>query len=100
MRYDDGDLVAHAQLAWPEGAGGIMMGSHRPENPWSREPGTAGLYVVTSNLDALHRRLQDAGADLVRSLADTSYGTREFTARHPEGNLWSFGDYRGESIPA
>jgi len=28
-------------------------------------------------------------------LTDQSYGSREFTARDPEGNLWSFGTYAG-----
>jgi len=26
----------------------------------------------------------------------TDYGSHGFTARDPEGNLWSFGTYRGE----
>ena len=25
---------------------------------------------------------------------DTEYGSRDFTARDPEGNVWSFGTYR------
>ena len=27
---------------------------------------------------------------------DTDYGSRDFSARDPEGNRWSFGTYRGE----
>jgi uncharacterized glyoxalase superfamily protein PhnB len=27
---------------------------------------------------------------------DTDYGSRDFAARDPEGNRWSFGTYRGE----
>lgn len=34
-------------------------------------------------------------ADVVRPLAGTDYGAREFVVRDPEGNLWSFGDYVG-----
>jgi uncharacterized glyoxalase superfamily protein PhnB len=30
----------------------------------------------------------------VRELTDQDYGSREFAARDPEGNLWSFGTYR------
>ncbi|WP_255375284.1 hypothetical protein [Saccharomonospora sp. CUA-673] len=45
--YADGDQVAHAQLDWPEG-GGVMLGSYQPAHDWSREPGTAGMYVVTA----------------------------------------------------
>ncbi len=32
-RYDEegGDRVAHAELLWPEGSGGLMLGSHKPD---------------------------------------------------------------------
>src|SRR5690625_7281844 len=56
-RYDGDDgTVAHAELRWPEGVGGIMMGSYRPERAWCREPGSAGGYVATADPDALYRR--------------------------------------------
>lgn len=96
--YADGDEVAHAQLDWPEG-GGIMLGSHKPGNDWSREPGTAGMYVVTADPDGLYARLRAAGVDMVRDVEDQEYGNRELTIRDPEGNLWSFGYYRGEPRP-
>jgi uncharacterized glyoxalase superfamily protein PhnB len=96
--YGHGDQVDHAQLDWPEG-GGIMLGSHKPGNDWSREPGTGGFYVVTNDPDALYARLRAAGVGMVRDIADQDYGNREFTLRDPEGNLWSFGYYRGEPQP-
>ena len=98
-RYGEGDIVDHAQLNWPEGSGGIMLGSHRPDNAWTRQPGTAGGYVVTADPDALYERVLQHDADVVRPLAKTDYGAREFAVRDPEGNLWSFGDYVGEPIP-
>jgi uncharacterized glyoxalase superfamily protein PhnB len=93
--YRDGDSVAHAELLWPEG-GGVMLGTHQPGSNWSREPGTAGLYVVTDRVDEVHARAVAAGATIVREPATPSYGGREFTAADPEGNLWSFGSYRGQ----
>lgn len=99
-RYGQGDTVDHAQLNWPEGAGGIMLGSHKPGAAWSRQPGTAGGYVVTRDPDGLYARVLEHNADIVRPLADTDYGAREFAVRDPEGNLWSFGDYTGEPRPA
>ena len=93
--YEDGDNVAHAQLDWPEG-GGIMLGSHKPDGEWSREPGTFGAYVVTDRVDELYAQVKDAGAKIIRELADQDYGNREFAIADPEGNLWSFGPYRGE----
>jgi uncharacterized glyoxalase superfamily protein PhnB len=93
--YEDGDTVTHAQLDWPEG-GGIMLGSHKPDGEWSREPGTFGAYVVTDRVDDLYAQVKGAGARILRELADQDYGNREFSIVDPEGNLWSFGPYRGE----
>lgn len=95
--HGDGDIVRHAELSWPLG-GGIMLGSVRdePGDPWRLQPGTFGAYVVADDVDILHARAADAGAEIVRKPSDTGYGSRDFTARDPEGNLWSFGTYRGE----
>ena len=95
--YDEGDLVAHAQLSWPEG-GGVMLGSVREDDDdaWPAVPGTAACYVVTADPAAVHARAVGAGATIVRDLSTTDYGSKEFAARDPEGNLWSFGTYVGE----
>jgi uncharacterized glyoxalase superfamily protein PhnB len=98
--HGEGDHVAHAELAWPPG-GGIMLGSHRddPDDPWALQPGTFGAYVVTDDPDGLHDRAVKAGATIVGELHDTDYGSRDFSARDPEGNRWSFGTYRGAPVP-
>jgi uncharacterized glyoxalase superfamily protein PhnB len=95
--YGDGDRVDHAQLAWPLG-GGIMLGSVRDtsDDPWPLEAGTFGAYVVTDDPDGLYQRATAAGAKVAQELHDTDYGSRDFTVVDPEGNLWSFGTYRGE----
>ena len=95
--YGDGDLVEHAQLSWPPG-GGIMLGSVRdtPDDGWRLPPGSFGAYVVTDDPDALYVRAVAAGAEVVREVNGTDYGSREFAVHDPEGNLWSFGTYRGE----
>ncbi|HYP44334.1 MAG TPA: VOC family protein [Propionibacteriaceae bacterium] len=93
--YADGDQVAHAQLDWPEG-GGIMLGSHKPDSRWSRPPGTFGAYVVTDHVDDLYAKVKATGANVLTEPADQEYGSREFSVADPEGNLWSFGTYRGE----
>lgn len=98
-RYGEGVAADHAQLNWPEGSGGIMVGSHKPGNQWCREPGTAGGYVVVDDPDALYERILRRNAEIVRPLTETHYGATEFAVRDPEGNLWSFGNYRGE-VPA
>jgi uncharacterized glyoxalase superfamily protein PhnB len=95
--YGDGDRVDHAQLSWPLG-GGVMLGSARdtPDDPFPLRPGGFGCYVVVDDTDALHERAAAAGAEIIRTPFDTDYGSRDFAARDPEGNLWSFGTYRGE----
>jgi len=92
--HPEGELVAHAQLDWPEG-GGVMLGSRRATSGVA--PGIASIYVVTDHVDAVHERVRDApGVTITRPLSDTDYGSREFVMTDPEGNFWSFGTYRGE----
>jgi uncharacterized glyoxalase superfamily protein PhnB len=95
--YGDGDRVDHAQLSWPLG-GGIMLGSARtdPDDQFALTPGTFGAYVVADDIDGLYARAKAAGARITREPEATDYGSRDVAARDPEGNLWSFGTYRGE----
>jgi len=90
----DGDLVAHAELAWPPG-GGVMLGSVRDDGGWPVAPGSSGAYLVTDDVSAVWDRAVAAGADVLRALADVPHGGTEFSVRDPEGNAWSVGDYRG-----
>ena len=53
-----------------------MLGSHKPGADWSRDPGTAGGYIVTADPDGLYERVLVRKADVVRPLADTDYGAR------------------------
>lgn len=97
VHNDDKGRVVHAELRWPEG-GGIMLGdSGREESEFSTMPtGCASVYVVTDDPDGIYQRATVAGAALVRELRDEGYGSRGFSVRDPEGNIWSFGTYRGE----
>ena len=92
--YGDGDVVQHAELAWPPG-GGVMLGTncHKPDGP--TPPGAFSAYLVVDDPDALHARLVAAGAEVNVGLRDTDYGSREFGIRDAEGNRWHFGTYRG-----
>ncbi|WP_245923568.1 VOC family protein [Paractinoplanes atraurantiacus] len=92
--HGDESGVAHAELAWPLG-GGIMLGDVKDGGIWKLQPGTFGCYVVADDIDALHERAAKAGADIIKAPYDTDYGSRDFAARDPEGNLWQFGTYRG-----
>ncbi|MGW0718830.1 DUF4440 domain-containing protein [Streptomyces sp. NPDC002778] len=96
-REDAPSIVEHAELRWPLG-GGVMLGTTAKDgSAWGRRvPGNDAVYVVCDDPDALFERAVAAGAEIVRGLVDEDYGSRGFTARDPEGNLWSFGTYRGE----
>jgi uncharacterized glyoxalase superfamily protein PhnB len=96
--HGEGDRVDHAQLSWPEG-GGIMLGSAKRDaetDAWPLRPGSFGAYAVTADPDRLYARARAAGAEITSELRETDYGSRDFAARDPEGNRWSFGTYRGE----
>jgi uncharacterized glyoxalase superfamily protein PhnB len=89
--YEDGGRVAHAELT--HGDGVVMLGEVKPADDTFRT-GRAVIYVVVDDPDALHERAVSAGADIAQGLTDQDYGSREFAARDPEGNIWSFGTYR------
>lgn len=94
---DADGVIAHAELSF--GAGAIMLGSGRknpdPKNPW--DSATGGIYVYVKEIDAHYARAKAVGADIVRALADTDYGAREYSVRDLEGHLWSFGTYLPEA---
>jgi uncharacterized glyoxalase superfamily protein PhnB len=85
-RGDDG-TVHHAELRL--GAGLIMFG----ERADAQACDTHSIYAVVADPDAHHERASAAGAEIVRAPEDTDYGSREYSARDLEGNLWSFGNY-------
>lgn len=93
----DDRQVHHAELVWPEG-GGVMLGSHVAgdvDEFASRPVGGASLYVVTDDPGRLYSRATGAGAEVVREMREEDYGSLGFSVRDPEGNIWSFGTYRG-----
>ena len=56
--------------------------------------GWSYVVVPAEDIVALHDRAVAAGAEVVMELTDTDYGSRDFSVRDPEGNLWSFGTYQ------
>jgi uncharacterized glyoxalase superfamily protein PhnB len=94
-RGDDGK-VQHAELRL--GAGIVMLGE-RQEGSWmggnapDARASTVSIYAVVDDPDAHFERARSAGAEVVRELADMDYGSREYSARDLDGNLWSFGTY-------
>jgi uncharacterized glyoxalase superfamily protein PhnB len=86
---DDG-TIHHAEFRF--GNGIVMLGSSRPEMPATG--GRGGIYVVIGDPDGHCARARAAGAAITRDLHDTDYGSREYSAKDPEGNSWHFGSYQ------
>lgn len=91
--------ISHAELRF--GSGLIMLGSARHDELDTRTPlevkaVTGTIYVHVGDADAVnvhYARATAAGARIIRELADTGYGSREYTCKDIEGNVWSFGSY-------
>jgi uncharacterized glyoxalase superfamily protein PhnB len=94
--YRGNGEVQHAQLAY--GSSILMLGQSRDDD-YGRMVGDIGgrrtdaLYIAVEDPDALHAKVNAAGATIEMEPHDTDYGSRDFACRDPEGNLWSFGTY-------
>lgn len=70
-----------------------LMLSSESDDRYGGHTGSEWSYVVVDDPDGLFERARTAGAEIVQELIDTDYGSRDFSVRDPEGNLWSFGTY-------
>lgn len=101
-RIDNPDgTIAHAEL-WL-GNATVMLGSGPddlegppPDNP---RQARSSIYIGTPEVEQVHTRARAAGAD-ISDLFDQDYGSRDFNARDPEGNHWSFGTYVPQAAAA
>ena len=95
---EEGGTVHHAELRW-SGCGGVMLadvGAHPDDELHAQLPaGPVSLAVVCEDPDALFERATKHGADVMQTLTDKEYGSRDFVVRDPEGNVWTFGTYAG-----
>ena len=95
---DDQGTVEHAELTYGDGM--VMLGNTRDTEYGRRvsTPGNLGgitgsIYVVVEDADAHRATARAAGAE-VSDLTDQDYGSRDYSARDPEGHLWTFGTYQ------
>jgi uncharacterized glyoxalase superfamily protein PhnB len=95
MEGPDG-RIGHAELRYGDGI--VMLGSKRDDD--FATSGTQVVYVALDDTDAHHARAVEAGAEIVRAPFDTDYGSRDYAAKDPEGNIWAFGTYRPEAESA
>jgi uncharacterized glyoxalase superfamily protein PhnB len=83
--YRNGDgVIVHAQVSLGPG---IVMFSQG-------DPTEQGVYIGVEDADTHYERAKAAGAEITREIEDTPYDSREYTAKDPDGHVWSFGTYR------
>lgn len=96
VRDDAAKTIVHAELKWPEGGGvmyGTRGGAHHDGLP--QPAGISWLCVATDDPDAVYDRAVAAGAKVVQEPYDTDYGSHNVGIADPEGNIWTFGTYKG-----
>ena len=91
---DEEGNVQHAEMSL--GSAIVMLGSAGVgREPFCSLPAAGSLtYCAVEDVDALYERAREAGAEIPLEPMDSDYGSRDFTVRDPEANLWAFGTYR------
>lgn len=90
---DDDGALAHAEMRY--GDGNVMIGGEwtdyvaSPSATGGRNTQTVHVQI-DGDLDAHCARAQAAGAVVLRGPEDQFYGDRTYSARDPEGHVWSF----------
>lgn len=98
---EDQQLIHHAQLLLD---GNMIMLSSATDGEveetyrWRTTEQAGGItmcvYAVVADLDGHAARAKAAGAELITEPHDNEgYPGRGYSARDPEGNVWSFGNY-------
>lgn len=83
----DGGLI-HAELRL--GAEIIMPGSLLDGES---SPALQETCIAVQNIDEHCERAKAASAEIIAEIRDTGYGSRDYSARDPEGHTWHFGAY-------
>ena len=89
---EDGTTIVHAEI-WFGDDEVVGLSSENGSGPFGDHAGQGWVYAVVDEPDPLYERALAAGAEVVMEIADQDYGSRDFSVRDPEGNLWSFGTY-------
>lgn len=77
------------------GTGRVLVQPDLPEELHGSHLGQGWVYVSVADVDAHWARAREAGARILGDPHGSPDGTfRGYSARDPEGNLWSFGTDR------
>ncbi len=72
-----------------------MLGSVRDEGADLHVGDPASLYLVDPDPAAVLERAVGAGAEPLRPVEETDFGSRQCSLRDPAGNTWTVGTYGG-----
>jgi uncharacterized glyoxalase superfamily protein PhnB len=92
LAYDNDGTCVHGEVQ----AGNGMIWLHQVSPRFGLASptvlgGANGITaVMVDDVDTHHAHAVEQGAEIVNPPADQPYGYREYTARDPEGGLWSF----------
>jgi uncharacterized glyoxalase superfamily protein PhnB len=91
VHEDEGGAIVHAELS--HGGDGIVMIGPEGDEPYGSHAGQSWIYLAVEDADAHFEQAKAAGAEILREPVDQDYGSRDYSARDVEGNIWSFGTY-------
>lgn len=92
LAYDEAGTCVHGEVQAGDGVIWLHQVSPRfgLQSPKNLGAATGTTAVMVEDVDAHHTRAVEAGAEIIYPPADQPYGFREYSARDPEGGLWSF----------
>jgi uncharacterized glyoxalase superfamily protein PhnB len=76
------------------GDGRVLLQPDLPDELHGSHVGQGWVYVAVADPDAHCERARAAGANVLNEPHDVGDTMRGYSARDPEGNLWSFGTDR------
>ncbi len=92
LELDDHGRSVHGEVQ--AGDGMIWLHPASPQfglaSPKTLGATTSTTAVMVEDVDAHHRHAMAEGAKIIYPPTDMPYGFREYSARDPEGGLWSF----------
>jgi len=94
LDYDQDGTCMHGEVQAGDGMIWLHQVSPRfglasPAPPQTLGAATGTTAVMVEDVDAHHQHAAEQGAEILYPPTDQPYGYREYSARDPEGGLWS-----------
>lgn len=95
------DKVMHAEIKIGDSI--IMLADEFPDmgfvGPETRGGATSSILLYVEDVDALAKRVEAAGAKVLRPLQDQFYGDRSATYQDPVGHVWTISTHKEDLTP-